>query len=429
MAGSGDLRRGMVFSGARTEEDRPARLLLFEPSYSLARKIERRINERFGQRPPVAQAMSNSSIEVRTPPDCADDPGRFIELVSHMYLDSSPGYLARQVRELEELATNGEGDLEHIGLCWEALGANYIPNLQPLYAHRDAQVAFFAARAGSRVGDQSALIPLGEMARGAVDRTLRIMAAQELAASPSIGAIPYLQPLANDSDQEIRCLAYEGLLKHRHKDVRTLTFAHRMDPRQTSFHLDIVESIGPPLVYVRRVKSPRVAVFGSRTPVFTPMFYAHPDNWVMMNAETSQSDLKLLGTFRGKLSPQLTIPPRLADLIRTLGELPQEINPGETHGLGLQYSRVVQILSDLSEQRAIPAPVILETASLSSLLGPERRMERPVTDDEAAGLVPTDEPVSPEQSEDRVPVDDIPMTPARENPDEQLGEPAGMEPR
>ncbi|RMF71727.1 MAG: hypothetical protein D6744_17550, partial [Planctomycetota bacterium] len=87
------LRSGIVPGGARTIEPRSVRLLLDEPSYSTAHRIESRINERFGQSPRTAEAMSRGYVDLHTPPEYADDPALFVELVSHLHMENSPNYI------------------------------------------------------------------------------------------------------------------------------------------------------------------------------------------------------------------------------------------------------------------------------------------------------------------------------------------------
>jgi hypothetical protein len=369
-------RAGAVLGGGRVVDEHPTRLMLIRPNFQLAQNIERRVNERFGQKPKSAEAQSVGYIDLFTPPAFARQPERFRQLVSQLYVDNRPAVAEQRLRELSQSALAGGVNLERAAATWESAGRSALPFVQPLYSQSDAGLRFYAARTGSRLGDLGALPILTGLATSG-SHGLRLLAVRELGSVDSPQAGVYLAPLLNDPDQELRIAAYEALLARSHPAIRSLTFGHVLDPSQINFVLDIIDSSGPPMIYVRRTRLPRLAVFGSRTPVTPPVFYANADDTVTIHTVEGSDDLRLFAKRHGKLSDELVLPPRVVDLISGLADLPQRDKGERLRGIGLPYSRVVKILAALSKDGAIAAKIVLEQTSLTELLGPDVSPDRP----------------------------------------------------
>lgn len=377
--GASTPRRGYVLGGGRTLEDRTVRLLLLEPSYAMARRIQDRLNERFGQNPPVAEAMSRGYLRLTTPPGFADEPDHFLQLTTHVCLENTPAYVERKLLQLARELTGGERRLAHISLIWEALGRTVIPHIQPLYAHADPAVRYHAARAGLRLQDVTAVSVLARIAASA-DDPHRLLAVRELGRCQYAEAARHLAELLDSDDQEVRVAAYEGLVRHRHPRVESRRFLNVLDPSQINLTLDVIESAGRPLIYVRRTRQPRIAVFGRDLPLILPLFYNHPQDRVTLNALEATGPVAVLCRTRsGRLLPEpLTVPPRVPELIQVLAEPPVPDRSGRLAGVGLGYSQVVEVLHGLCESGAIRARLVVERASIVDLLGPpERPPERP----------------------------------------------------
>jgi hypothetical protein len=375
-------RQGYVLGGGKTLEDRPVRLLMEEPSYWMARKIERRLNERFGQSPPIAEAMGRGYLMLTTPPSYAERPERFIELATHLCLENTPPYVERKLIELSQQLDGTDRRLNHVSLVWEGMGRTVIPHIQPLYANADGTIRFHAARAGLRLKDVTALSVMGEIAATTGDAH-SLPAARELGQCGFRQAARYLIPLLDSDDLELRVAAYEGLLRHKHPAVQTQRFASVLDATQVNLMLDVVESNGKPLLYVRRTLEPRIAVFGHRTPMSLPLFYNHPDDRVTLNASEQQGDVAVLCRSRSGrfMSEPLMVPARVVDLVRALADLPVADRDEQIHGIGLGYAQVVEVLDALCEAGTIPARLVMERASISDLLGPAELPERPESDE------------------------------------------------
>jgi len=379
-----DPRRGYVLGGGRALEARPVRLVLLQPSYALARTMERRINERFGQKPKAAEARSSGYLVLNTPPELARTPERFRQLVAHLYVDNQPAFCERKARELVSLAAGDGANHEHIALAWEGMGRSVIPQIQTFYTHGSVTLRFYAARTGLRLGDAAALPVMSELAASG-GHSQRLLAIRELGDCDSPQAALSLAPLLSAADQEIRIAAYEALLQRSHPAIRSVQFRHLTDRSQLSFILDVVECDGPLLIHVRRTRLPRLAVFGRRVPVTPPVFYAAPDDSLTIHTVEDSDDLQVFAKERGRLSEDIAVPPRVVDLVTALADLPLKDEARPLRGLGLPYSRVVQVLAALCRDQTIPAALVLEQTPLTELLGPELTPERPERDTPAGG--------------------------------------------
>jgi len=375
------LRRGFVLGGGKTLEDRSVRLLLHEPSYWTARKIEHRVNERFGQHPEVATAMSKGYITLVTPEKYADKPRHFQELVSHLCLDNTPGQVERKLQQLSRSLDAAPETLRHISLIWEGLGRTVIPHIQPLYTHANPYVCFYSARTGLRLKDINALAPMARIA-SSDGHACRLLAVREMGECGYPQAARPLETLLNTEDSAVRIAAYESLLNYRRPSVETVQFISVLDPTQYNLKLDIVESKAPPIVYIRRSIEPRIAVFGRLTPITLPLFYNHPDDWVTLNALELDDEITVLWRSRsGRTTPEpLKTQARVVELIKALCDAPFENDDGTPRGIGLNYSQIVEVLATLCETNAIPAQLVMQTAPLPELLGPMELPERPEAD-------------------------------------------------
>ncbi|MBI5863190.1 MAG: flagellar basal body P-ring protein FlgI [Planctomycetes bacterium] len=337
-------RKGWVLSGGRATENRGFRFVLEEPSYTMARRIQDRLNERFSQTPKIAIAQSQGFVQVRTPPAYLPQPEQFAALASHVLIDNAPALVGRRLQELIGEAGRAGARLEEISLIWEGMARTVLPQIQPLYSNSDPSVAYYAARAGLRLRDMSAFATVAATA-AAPGHPQRLLAVRELGNSGLVQAGSQLLPLVNGDDQELRIAAYEALLELRHPAVRTFRFPHPLDPGATSMLLDIVSTSGKPLIYVRRTKEPRIAVFGAKMPVNPPLFYSHPQDWVTVNAKDAASDLTVFCRTRqsNRLSDTLKVPSRVDELIRALAAPPIADDNGTVKGLGLHYSLVIEV--------------------------------------------------------------------------------------
>ncbi|MBK8915229.1 MAG: flagellar basal body P-ring protein FlgI [Phycisphaerales bacterium] len=409
-AATADPRRGVVLGGGVTSEPRPVRLLCRESSYSLARRLESRINERFGQNPRAAEAVSRGYVQLNTPARFAEEPLHYHRLATALLMEDNPSFVDRKLADWMQFATEPGANLERISSLWEAVGRTAISGIQPLYDHADPSLAYFAARAGLRLGDANALPVIGQMA-ATPGHPHRVAAARELARTDLRPAISRLAALLDADDDEIRVIAYEGLAEKRHAAVRSFSYPHAIDREQVNVRVDVVDARGKPLIYVRRSGAPRIAIFGATTPVLTPVLFADPRLGVTISASTAADELTISVRERyGRpINDRIHIPARLIDVVGALADIPDRDKARRLRGAGLSYSQVVGILSRLVEQEAIPAELRLEQASITEQLGPAEDQRRPEGDEriretsDSPSLEPDAPPAAPRGESEEAP--------------------------
>jgi hypothetical protein len=175
----------------------------------------------------------------------------------------------------------------------------------------------------------------------------------------------------------VRIVAYEALRAQRNVVVQTYPMMSALDTQQINCWLDIVESSGPPLIYIRRSGSPRIALIGTRAECRRPVFYTHPSGWVTINAAADASDVTLFRRTRrsGRLSEPLNVAPRAAEIIRAMAALPVKDQYGRTGGLGLGYAQVVSVLCTLSRNETLASRLVLEQTPTRAETAPTERPE------------------------------------------------------
>ncbi len=389
--------RGYVLGGGRALEARSARIMLMQPSYQLAKAIQRRINERFGSRDKPAQAQSRGYLTLDTPSEYAGEAEYFRRLVSFLYVDNTPAFREKKRRELTRMAAAGGEHMEPIALAWEGLGRSVISHIQPFYTAANSVLRYYAARTGARLGDPLAVPPLADVANDP-NNLHRLDAIGELGFADSPQAARFLVPLLEAADAKVRVAAYEALLRHRHPIIESIPFRHILDNTQLNCILDIVDCDGPPLIHVRRTGVPRIALFGLQTPVLPPVFLTSEDEAVTIVSREDSNDVHVYAKANGQLSEEILVPPRATELIMALADLPLRDDTDRLRGIGLPYSRVVQVLADLCTDEVIPAKFLLEYTPLEEFKTPERRPERPEAEPYEPNTTPDvqfDEPTEP----------------------------------
>lgn len=381
-SGPADVRRGVVLGGAIATEARPVRLQLIEPSYPVARRIEQRINEVFGQTPRTAEAMNQGVVMVNTPAGHAQRPHRFVQLATHLYTRDEPGYLELRLSSIMERI--GEADLEHVALVWEGVGRPVLPRVQPLYGHAEESVRFHAARAGLRVNDSTALPVLQQIALSE-GSSFQLSAIRELADCDLLQAVDRLVPLLDGDNLEVRVAAYEALRRHGHPAVESKSIPAAIDPALLGLTLDVVKSRGRPVIYVRRSLEPGIALFGGDLKVALPMFYAHSDDRVILSAADGQDEITVSYKLPSAKAPSepVTVEPRVEALIARLAAAPQPLDKEDPVGPGLSCSQIVSVLHRLCLDGTIDAKLELERVSMTDLFGPPPPPERPEGDNDA----------------------------------------------
>ena len=383
------LREGRIIGGGTVTESRPLRLVLREADYARCNTIQQRINARFGRRGlRVANAKNPSTIDLKIPPAFADDYEHFLELVTHLPLQSDPGrWEAGAVavgRAIEKPGANANG----LSLVWEAMGIQIVNSCRQHYASHNPSASFYSARAGMRLQDDSAGDVLTRIAR-TTGSTFQIPAIRELSKHRKFyRSRNVLRSLIDDESNLVRIAAYEAMV-----ELGDTTLIQRQTVGE--FEVDLVKSSRSYVIYATQAGHKRLALFGRDMQVANRVFFDMPDPFntsnglvtiadrlVDVDANGSQVDLAKLtpaeraGTkttkqpqlmvFRsiprtGGISQPFYIDFKVDSLIGTLGHRAEHDSDWKIKGLDLTYGQVVAVLYRMCElDKCIPAKFVLQ---------------------------------------------------------------------
>ncbi len=356
-----DLTFGVVFGGGVVTEDRKIRLVLNDPSPSIAKRIEREINSRYGGLEKIAVGERTSHINLSVPREYKQRKAHFLNRILHTPLNSNVEYIARRSKELAQAFEEPEPFYDSIGIALDAIGKSAVPFIERLIASESEPVSYYASRTALRLGDRRGLDVVTRHARDPKS-DFRNQAIDELGwATNQYGAGETLRELLDDADDEIRIAAYKALRRRPHPAIQTFYLDH------DNVVLDVVDSKGPYLIYVRRTMEPRIAVFGRQMSVRGPAIFPGERNdgrrlLTRLTAESSDEHLTLLyhNKRNNVLSPKLKAPLNVAELIQYLCDSPRRLDNGEIHGLAVPYSEMVDILSSFCDLGSLQSRFVLE---------------------------------------------------------------------
>lgn len=351
-----DLRRGLVLGGGRNTNPRNVRLVLNDPSPSIASRIVDRLNGSYGRVAPVAKGRDTGTVDLTIPQDFRDKKRVFLERIMFTTLNASPSALEKRAKDLVAEAEHPDAEFESIGCAWDAIGRVILPIIRELYRHQLAGASYIAGRTGLRMGDSGGL---EIVAQHALDREspFRQQAIEELGYATTMhGAGECLRKLLDDPDTITRIRAYQSLRRHGHSAIETKVLC------DDNLVLDVLDCNGPYLIYVQRAMSPRIAVFGKAMSCRTPAIYPadrRDDRYLFTQISAQDGDNKLTVFYKnkhnGKVSPPLAAPLGAADLIRYLGDRPVKNEQGEPTGLAVPYDEIVDILYVFCKSGTVPA--------------------------------------------------------------------------
>ncbi|MFQ5424213.1 MAG: flagellar basal body P-ring protein FlgI [Phycisphaerae bacterium] len=377
-----DPRVGVVLGGGTVKEPRKLRLILNTPSYGIARQIQRRLNDRYGTLTPVADAISGSLIDIHVPPKYKRHKEGFLDLILHTTLRSDRTFLEARARALAKEITHPDAAYDAIALAWEALDEQVtLPVVRSFYTHPAPAVSYYAGRTGMHLGDVPGMEVVARHARDSAS-VFRLQAIEELgwAAYKMFGAGEHLSKLVDDPDVRARIGAYRALRDHDHHTIQSTVLD------QDNMILDVVDSSGPFLIYVQRSTAPRIALFGKHMACRPPLLYpdtteteAPWDALVTLHADPDATELTLQRWNRSnrKISAPLPCPLNVVALIRYLGDTPRPGPDGELMGMGVPYSKIVDILFRLCQSKAIGATFEVERPRVTENLIFRRQRRRP----------------------------------------------------
>ncbi len=365
--------KAVVVAGGTVGADRRVRLVLLEPSYRVARRIQTRINTRFPGPRRVADATSPSYVQIRIPRAYQADVPHFLALLRALYRMNDPVFESQRARMLAAEIIEPSSPHAQIALAFEGLGQAALPVLDGLYTHVEDYVSFHAAVAGLRLEDHVAADVMTAHAEDA-GCPFRYQAIRALTGAGGMaGAAMTLRRLLHDDDPRVQVAAYEGLLERKDPAVASVRIGG------DNFMLDQVATDRPGFVYVKRSGARRVALFGRGLRCSPPVLYRAPDGSLTISAGVDDDVLTVVrfAVSNGSMSPPVSVKPALPGFLTLLGSEAEVGYDGEVAGLGVEYGAVARALYRLCRDGSINATFILEQPNASEMFGPARPVGRP----------------------------------------------------
>ena len=355
------LRRGTIMFNGRVMKERPLMLEVRTPQRSMARAIERRIDEYF-QDQSVAAAIDEAIIQMYVPRSFRGDWQHFAGVATHLYMNNSVAFANAKAKELADEAQKPGAALMEISYAWEGLGSAALGQIQPLMTHRDPNVAFAAARAAAFIGDPTggATASLIHMA-GTAHHPNQLAAIQVLGALPPSTSLNHLLRDLLDTDQAlVRIEAYKVLAQN--KDPKVYSTIVTARDKTEKFVLDIVDCKGPPIVYASRRGAPRIAVIG-RTPGLTlPVTFTALDMRFSITSQPNSQNVTLF--YRDGTSGNTVKMISHTDVAELIARMGGE-GAAEEARMDFTYGEILAILQSLSNQK-----LIASTAAMPGQVAP-----------------------------------------------------------
>ncbi len=377
------LRTGRVMAGGIVSIKIPVILELYTPSYRISYLIQQIINQRYGGNPPVAAAENDRIVQLRVPRRYQNNPAQFVDMVMHLYLEQNiPGFTQAQAKRLLKALADPTAPLNQISTALAQLGRTVLPEIEPYYNSPDLRVAFYAARAGTIIGDEDAVTVLKKIVRQGRGPYL-MDAVQTLEQShDAVRASLAFQHLLHSADPRTRLLGYKALLEIHSPAIYSQVVGEK-------FMLDILPSAGPTLIYATRTGYPRLAIIG-RVPKLIPgSLYVSQSNAITVNyplpsvpqkpqaisAEKKHGSaaLPVQLYYRDPLSHQMvqmSCDPELPDVITALAQAPNPFSPTynpRVPYIAASYQRIVAMLFTLCHNKNIIATFMMQRKAPPSM--------------------------------------------------------------
>jgi hypothetical protein len=386
------LRAGTVLDGGVSRIDRPISLQLRRPQASTARLVEQVISQRW-EAPTqlgmvygdgtdlVAKAENDALVLIYVPPQYKGDWKHFLGVVSHLYLNQSPEFLAKRSRELVEMAQKPGAPLADISLCWEAMGDPGLPTFENLISDPNPDVAFAAARAAAFLGDEAARRALLDMALDPQQHN-QVDAVRVLAELPDSKEVDQMITQLLDSDRaDVRIEAYRLLVANSGASEDSRIQSYNINHR---FLLDIVQSSGPPMVYATSTGVPRIAIIGRQVSLRVPVTFTAMD---MRLSITSANGTKLLTMFyRDPLAPNPEQSLTHNDLPEILARLGGKGSDDSQENFDLSFGDVVAVAEQLVAQHDVYGASMTENDSREAIF----QLEHPSSGADDWNSLPSD---------------------------------------
>ncbi|MCK5225509.1 MAG: flagellar basal body P-ring protein FlgI [Planctomycetes bacterium] len=340
-------KTGYILGGARVLEEYKIKLVLRKPNFKISSAIRNRLNELFGTE--MANAVSESQIELKVPQKYKGKKQKFIEIVKATYLTESPLQTQERISWfVRKMATEPYKKQSETAL--EAIGKKSTEKLSALLNSSSEQIRFHAARCMLNLGDDRGLDTLREIAadKNSVYRMGAIEAIGE--AAKKNDAVAMARNLLNDDNFNVVLAGYEQLRKLNDIAIKEEVIAR-------SFSLEQVAAGRNKMIFAARSQRPKIVLFGAPLYCRDDVFVQSPDGNITINAPQGQNYISIIRKHPTKQNvvAQAKSSFEISDLIRKLCQEPLEAKQIGNGGLGVTYDDVIAILKQMCEKGAVQA--------------------------------------------------------------------------
>ena len=353
---AGVLRRGVVPGGARYIGEPQTLGMTVKTRYRsnrMSRIVARQIGVRFhdfdddGLRKPLAEAKTDTRIELKVPRNYRDNYQRYLQVVRRVPVKESP--IERRVRieklraELAVAETASEASMQ-----LEAIGREAIPVLREGLEAANELSRFHAAAALAYLGEDAGVDLLVEAAR--TNRTARVWALLAMASLRGGEAIPGLATLLDDDLAETRYGAVRAITTV--DEVHHAVAPERIGGKGGQFIMRTIPLDDPAArasLHITKRKKAELCVFAPEQEFRLPML-ARAGSQIMVVGRSGDRMVEVTRFVSPESPPQTQrVPARLVDVIRTCCEM------------DATYPDIVGLLMEADRQHNLPGELAIDT--------------------------------------------------------------------
>jgi flagellar basal body P-ring protein FlgI len=263
--------RGRILGGGVALKSRPLGLVINNQykSVRISQQIANAINRRFytiisGRKQGVANPKTDEFIDLAIHPRYKDNVARYMQLISNLAIDETPGQRQDRLQFLEHQLSDPL-TAAAAAMRLEAIGDDQATEiLRHGVASTDLEARFYAAEALAYLDETAAVKPLAEVARH--EPAFRVNALAALSAMDDVMAYDVLRSLLEVRSAETRYGAFRALWAMNDHDP--FVSGEKLGDQ---FHYHLLDVPGPNMVHVTRSHVPEVVLFGKDQEFKLPM--------------------------------------------------------------------------------------------------------------------------------------------------------------
>lgn len=331
------LRRGSIPGGAVSNTERDLEIIVRNEFRGLktSKKIENAISSRlhhynrFGQRISMAEAKTDSQIQLKVHPLYKNNFPRYQQMIRSIAFRETE--VARRMR-VESLARDilKPARAAKASLELEAIGKDAIPFLKAALESTEAEVRFHAAQALAYLEDSSGVDVLKQAILD--EPAFRVYGLAALSVIPDANAVIALRELMSEKSLETRYGAVRALKEN---DSRDSALGTTEFPSQ--FILHAIDCSGPPAVHVVRYRAPEVVVFGTHQELRLPTFL-NVGNRISIKGDAGDKTVTVTKYSLNAEPKRQIVSANLIEIINTVA------------AMGANYPDVVQLMLEADSQ-------------------------------------------------------------------------------